>query len=273
MFDDHLEQLNKKYLKKITLILKDYISFSNDNSSTSSLSSTSSSSNQTTNYFLSGYLFKRSHGNTFKKWNRRWFTLLNSKLFYQRKNDFDSISVIEADLRVCKVREISDTERRFTFEIVSPKCRHILQADSQRECSVWVRTLDRAINSAINNLINLNNSNEITSPLNADDSFTECHVNNEFLDTIEQFSNNNESQGSNNVNSAGNYLSVSSSVNNSSFKSLKDLDINNLKSSSSSNISKTNYEIENKNKNFLLTTIKGNQNCCDCGASNPNWVF
>lgn len=80
---------------------------------------------------MCGYLFKRSHNNAFKKWNRRWFTLVNSKLFYQKKNDFGGACQMEADLRVCKVREVADNERRFTFEIVSPKSRHILQADSQ----------------------------------------------------------------------------------------------------------------------------------------------
>lgn len=29
----------------------------------------------------------------------------------------------------------------------------------------------------------------------------------------------------------------------------------------------------NESKNFLLTTVKGNQICCDCGAPNPSWVM
>lgn len=64
---------------------------------------------------MCGYLFKRSH-NTFKKWNRRWFTLVNSKLFYQKKTEFSDACQIESDLRVCKVREINDNERRFTLK-------------------------------------------------------------------------------------------------------------------------------------------------------------
>ncbi len=84
-----------------------------------------------TPHFMCGYLFKRSHNNAFKKWNRRWFTLLNSKLFYQKKSDYNDACQMESDLRVCKVREVFDHERRFTFEIVSPKSRHLLQADSQ----------------------------------------------------------------------------------------------------------------------------------------------
>lgn len=27
-----------------------------------------------------------------------------------------------------------------------------------------------------------------------------------------------------------------------------------------------------QNKNYLLTTIKDNQKCCDCGGSNPTWI-
>ena len=51
---------------------------------------------------------------------RRWFVLNGSRLLYQKKNETE-YSEMEADLRVCKVREVTDLDRRFTFEIFSPK--------------------------------------------------------------------------------------------------------------------------------------------------------
>ena len=113
---------------------------------------TSCNSISATPHFMCGYLFKRSHNNAFKKWNRRWFTLLNSKLFYQKKNDYNDACQMESDLRVCKVREFVDNERRFTFEIVSPKSRHLLQADSQVNkissfCVLYQKSLIFAVNT------------------------------------------------------------------------------------------------------------------------------
>ena len=104
------------------------------------------------NAINAGYLFKRTQNNTFKKWTRRWFTLKNSRLFYQKKSDCSETSQMEADLRVCKVREVNDADRRFVFELVSPKSRHLLQADSQHECNLWVQSIDKAINDALNNI-------------------------------------------------------------------------------------------------------------------------
>lgn len=76
-------------------------------------------SSQNNNTKKCGYLFKRSH-NKFKKWNRRWFILSDNRLLYQKKND-STLNEMESDLRVCKVREVIDLDRRFTFEILSPK--------------------------------------------------------------------------------------------------------------------------------------------------------
>ena len=55
---------------------------------------------------------------------------------------------------------------------------------------------------------------------------------------------------------------------NSSSKSLKDLETNNSNSSSQLNSIYNDHK-----KNFILTQIKGNQSCCDCGAPNPTWVI
>lgn len=216
---------------------------------------------------MSGYLFKRSHNNTFKKWNRRWFTLINSKLFYQRKNDYSGVCQIEPDLRVCKIREVNDNERRFTFEIVSPKCRHLLQADSQRECNEWVRRISKAIDDALNNSANKSIDNgdggniSLNGPHNGGD-LSNNEMSEEFLETIDFF--NSVSQEA----TPSSFNGDLGSARNSSYKSLKDLE----NSYSSRNNTFGSAKKEERLKNNIIMSLKGNRNCCDCGAPNPTWV-
>ncbi len=246
-------------------------------------------------HFLAGYLFKRSTHSAFKKWNRRWFTLIHTKLYYQKKYDYFDVNLIENDLRVCKVREVSDNERRFLFEIVSPKCRHMLQADSQRECTLWVRTIDQAINDALNNLNltegmnnSLNHQNMMMNGggSNGGESNPEETGSSEFfdsLDMIQQMKADSKDPNSDRYTSTG-------VISNSSFKSLREIG-NSSSNSSLNNLgnggqnggtakSKNNNEslkskdvqIEKNKKNYILTTVKGNQSCCDCGAGSPTWI-
>ena len=74
---------------------------------------------------IEGYLFKRGQ-NAFRTWNRRWFYLENNKLCYSKRTG-DEVTVMEEDLRICLVRPLTDTDRRFCFEIISPTKSHVLQ--------------------------------------------------------------------------------------------------------------------------------------------------
>jgi PREDICTED: similar to centaurin beta len=64
-----------------------------------------------------GYLFKRST-NAFKTWNRRWFMIYDNQLVYQKRSD-NEVTIMEEDLRLCTVKPLAETERRFCFVIVS----------------------------------------------------------------------------------------------------------------------------------------------------------
>jgi hypothetical protein len=46
---------------------------------------------------------------------------------------------MEDDLRICMVRPLTDIERRFCFEVISPTKSHILQADTEElyEVNYW----------------------------------------------------------------------------------------------------------------------------------------
>lgn len=96
--------------------------------------------------FLEGYLFKRT-SNAFRQWVRRWFSIQNSQLVY-RKRSKDSLTIMEDDLRLCNIKQTSDLDRRFCFEVLSPARSHMLQADSDEECQAWIASLAATITKA-----------------------------------------------------------------------------------------------------------------------------
>ncbi|XP_062370428.1 arf-GAP with coiled-coil, ANK repeat and PH domain-containing protein 3-like, partial [Cinclus cinclus] len=95
---------------------------------------------------MEGYLFKRA-SNAFKTWNRRWFSIQNSQLVYQKKLK-DVLTVVVEDLRLCSVKPCEDIERRFCFEVVSPTKSCMLQADSDKLRQAWIQAVQASIASA-----------------------------------------------------------------------------------------------------------------------------
>ncbi|KAM6222351.1 arf-GAP with coiled-coil, ANK repeat and PH domain-containing protein 2 [Rhynchocyon petersi] len=96
--------------------------------------------------FMEGYLFKRA-SNAFKTWNRRWFSIQNNQLVYQKKFK-DNPTVVVEDLRLCTVKYCEDIERRFCFEVVSPTKNCILQADSDKLRQAWIKAVQTSIATA-----------------------------------------------------------------------------------------------------------------------------
>ncbi|XP_066547415.1 arf-GAP with coiled-coil, ANK repeat and PH domain-containing protein 3 isoform X2 [Amia ocellicauda] len=95
---------------------------------------------------MEGYLFKRA-SNAFKTWNRRWFSIQNSQLVYQKKLK-DTLTVVVEDLRLCSVKPCEDIERRFCFEVVSPTKSCMLQAESEKLRQAWIQAVQASIASA-----------------------------------------------------------------------------------------------------------------------------
>ncbi|NXE94849.1 ACAP3 protein, partial [Menura novaehollandiae] len=89
---------------------------------------------------MEGYLFKRA-SNAFKTWNRRWFSIQNSQLVYQKKLKFFFFLVVE-DLRLFFLKFFFFFERRFCFE----SC--MLQADSEKLRQVFFQVFFFFIASA-----------------------------------------------------------------------------------------------------------------------------
>ncbi|KAG5684221.1 hypothetical protein PVAND_013459 [Polypedilum vanderplanki] len=99
---------------------------------------------------MEGYLFKRT-SNAFKTWNRRWFYMKDNKLYYRKRSGEDIPVTMEDDLKLCAVRPLMDSDRRFCFEVISPTKSHILQADSESQYQAWIQALQSAIGNAIQN--------------------------------------------------------------------------------------------------------------------------
>lgn len=95
---------------------------------------------------MEGYLFKRA-SNAFKTWNRRWFSIQNNQLVYQKKMK-DNPTVVVEDLRLCTVKHCEDVERRFCFEVVSPTKSCMLQADSEKLRQAWIKAVQTSIATA-----------------------------------------------------------------------------------------------------------------------------
>jgi len=100
---------------------------------------------------IEGYLFKRGQ-NAFRTWNRRWFYLSSNKLCYSKRNGED-VTVIEEDLRICLVRPLTDGDRRFCFEVISPTKSHVLQADSEEMYGLWLTSLQQGISSSLHDMM------------------------------------------------------------------------------------------------------------------------
>ncbi|XP_053574424.1 arf-GAP with coiled-coil, ANK repeat and PH domain-containing protein 1 isoform X2 [Bombina bombina] len=94
---------------------------------------------------VEGYLFKRA-SNTFKTWSRRWFSIQNNQLVYQKK--VNVFNVVVEDLRLCAVKLCPDADRRCCFEVVSPTKSCMLQAESERVLQLWVSAVQKSITTA-----------------------------------------------------------------------------------------------------------------------------
>ncbi|XP_046563022.1 arf-GAP with coiled-coil, ANK repeat and PH domain-containing protein 2-like isoform X5 [Haliotis rubra] len=105
---------------------------------------------------MEGYLFKRTT-NAFRTWVRRWFRIETRQLVY-RKRSKDSQTVMEEDLRLCSIKPVVDTDRRFCFEVLSPTRSHVLQADSDSQCLLWINSIQCSINKAYRETLNAQDS-------------------------------------------------------------------------------------------------------------------
>ncbi|CAD5119582.1 DgyrCDS8184 [Dimorphilus gyrociliatus] len=109
---------------------------------------------------IEGYLWRRTT-TKIKPWVRRWFVASENSVKYCKRENLDDWTTLEPDLRVCKVRLISDNEKRFCFELMSPRKVHLLQADSELDCTRWICVLQKFISQALT--CQINRESQLTS--------------------------------------------------------------------------------------------------------------
>lgn len=130
---------------------------------------------------MEGYLFKRT-SSPFKTWNRRWFAICSSQLIYRKRTGDPEGTVMEQDLKLCSVRPLNDTDRRYCFEVISPTKSHVLQADSEETFQVWIQAIQDEIGAAMQLMLGSRSSSghslvssESSPRSNAKDSMNSAH--------------------------------------------------------------------------------------------------
>ncbi|XP_053378624.1 arf-GAP with coiled-coil, ANK repeat and PH domain-containing protein 2-like [Mercenaria mercenaria] len=96
---------------------------------------------------MEGYLFKKTK-HAFKAWVRRWFSIEDNQLRYQKRMKDTQVTVMEEDLRLCTVKPAYELDRRFCFEVLSPTRSHMLQAHTEEEFQTWVGAIQSGVTKA-----------------------------------------------------------------------------------------------------------------------------
>ncbi|CAM9509210.1 unnamed protein product, partial [Scytosiphon promiscuus] len=99
-----------------------------------------------------GYLFKKSSSKMLQMsqhWNRRWFVLDGSKLYYL-KNDPSRQKMLICDVMLCTVKEVHSSDALYCFEVFSANRRsYMLQAEGPEELKSWVTCIRKTIESQL----------------------------------------------------------------------------------------------------------------------------
>nr|NP_001072017.1 zinc finger protein [Ciona intestinalis]BAE93283.1 zinc finger protein [Ciona intestinalis] len=192
---------------------------------------------------IEGHLFKRA-SNAFKTWNRRWFTIKDNKLFYQKKKD--DLTVVVDDIRLCTVRLTEETERRFCFEVVLPGKSFLLQAESDDARTAWIKAIQSSIGAAFKDTMEETNSQQIMSlPVN------------KILTPV----------------STAASLSRTSSSSSSNSNLSNETTLNKKETKSGENTNPTSFLEEGANNVMSkIYQVPGNKTCADCGKAEPRWA-
>lgn len=97
-----------------------------------------------------GYLRKQS-SNMRKDWKRRWFALQDGQLFYFRSAE-DLTPQHVVNVMICTVKEVTQSELQYVFEIISPQKRvYTLQARSEAEMREWMSMFQKSTEAMLSN--------------------------------------------------------------------------------------------------------------------------
>ncbi|KAI8979387.1 hypothetical protein BDF20DRAFT_835416 [Mycotypha africana] len=84
-------------------------------------------------------------------WHKYWCVVSGGQLHEHSKWKKHLETHLEPiDLRFATVRKNRNVERRFCFEVITPKFKRLYQATSEEELQSWIATINNAINSLLN---------------------------------------------------------------------------------------------------------------------------
>ncbi|CCJ29397.1 unnamed protein product [Pneumocystis jirovecii] len=83
-------------------------------------------------------------------WHKYWIVLAGGKLCeYQNWKQAIDLHNNPIDLRMASVRKVCAFDRRFCFEVITPKIRRVYQATSEEDVFSWINSISRAIESLL----------------------------------------------------------------------------------------------------------------------------
>lgn len=88
------------------------------------------------------------------RWSRYWIVLSEGQLIeYDKWSDVMSVHGQPINLRYATARMSRNSERRFTFEVLTPTLRRVFQASGEEECKEWVAAISKSIESLLNGCV------------------------------------------------------------------------------------------------------------------------
>ncbi|GAA5972739.1 hypothetical protein JCM11641_002999 [Rhodosporidiobolus odoratus] len=92
-----------------------------------------------------------SAGDGGARWYRYWVTLAEGQLVeYDKWQDVMSVHGTPINLRYATARMSKTSDRRFTFEVLTPTLRRVFQAANEKECDEWVTAVSKSVESLLN---------------------------------------------------------------------------------------------------------------------------
>ncbi|PKY49153.1 ArfGap-domain-containing protein [Rhizophagus irregularis] len=141
----------------------------------------------------SGYLFIKGNQRVMQTWTRRYFFILDGQLNYidrggRISKDDDEMESIT--LRLCHIKPVNSTDRRFCFEVISPNRTYVLQAENQEEMRDWIYCLQTTAQDAIyshqSTMFNANSSDQFQDVSRDELVNNHDRINNESLNRTEK---------------------------------------------------------------------------------------
>jgi len=222
---------------------------------------------------IEGWLYKKASNRiSMQQWQKRWFVLDKSGVYYLKGNSIGDMSrksskenslerVKVCDIVLCTVREVTEKSKeksgfRFCFEILSPNSRPLmLQACGPVQFNLWVNGIRNCLERQL-----------VNGNVPSDDMLLKAGIpkpRRRIRETFNILSDDSSEKATRIGDMIGDFVSPSDSLSN--------IDIN-LSSKSRNNEDKYRISSYSKDPVVIQTILDSNPFCADCGCSSPEWA-